>query len=383
MDLALNDEQQLIVDSAVAFLDQSSTRAQVRSVSEAGDGFDRALWQEVAAMGWCGVHLPEEAGGLGLGLVELALLQEQLGRHLACIPFFDSVVLAASLLRTLPGSAQTQNLLGGIASGEQVLALAMAHPDVDQCLTARASANGAGWVLQGHWPGVGSAQLADALLLPAHTALGECLLFLVPADAPSLTLQPLQALDATRRAADVRATDLQLPATACLARGPDLAQAWQRASCLAAICLAAEQVGVAQACLDLSLAYTAERKQFGKAIAGFQAVKHRCAQMLVALEQARSAVYGAAAMADTEPTAAVLLLHAAQARMEATQAALFCSREAIQLHGGMGFTWEFDPHLFLRRAQLSSQRLAPVSWWCEQVAAQLLDQHHALVECLP
>jgi alkylation response protein AidB-like acyl-CoA dehydrogenase len=383
MDLALNDEQQQIVDSAVAFLDQSSTLAQVRSVSETGDGFDRALWQEVVAMGWCGVHLPEEAGGLGLGLVELALLQEQLGRHLACIPFFDSVVLAASLLRTLPGSAQTQNLLSGIASGEQLLALAMAHPDVDQCLTARASANGAGWVLQGHWPGVGSAQLADALLLPAHTALGECLLFLVPADTPGLSLQPLQALDATRRAADVRATELQLPATACLARGPDLAQAWQRAGCQAAMGLAAEQVGVAQACLDLTLAYTAERKQFGKAIAGFQAVKHRCAQMLVALEQARSAVYGAAAMADTEPTAAVLLLHAAQARMEATQAALFCSREAIQLHGGMGFTWEFDPHLFLRRAQLSSQRLAPVSWWCEQVAAQLLDEHHALEECLP
>jgi alkylation response protein AidB-like acyl-CoA dehydrogenase len=383
MDLALNDEQQQIVDSAVVFLDKSSTLAQVRSVSEAGDGFDRALWQEVAAMGWCGVHLPEEAGGLGLGLVELALLQEQLGRHLACIPFFDSVVLAASLLRTLPGSEEIQALLGRIASGEQVLALAMAHPHVDQCLTARASANGAGWVLQGHWPGVGSAQLADALLLPAHTALGECLLFLVPADAPCLRLQALQALDGTRRAADVRATDLQLPATACLARGPDLAQAWQRAGCLAAIALAAEQVGVAQACLDLSLAYTAERKQFGKAIAGFQAVKHRCAQMLVALEQARSAVYGAAAMADTEPAAAVLLLHAAQARMEATQAALFCSREAIQLHGGMGFTWEFDPHLFLRRAQLSSQRLAPVSWWCEQVAAQLLDEHHALAECLP
>ncbi|MEI8155277.1 MAG: acyl-CoA dehydrogenase [Burkholderiales bacterium] len=383
MDLALNDEQQLIVDSAVAFLDKSSTLTQVRSTSETGDGFDRALWQEVAAMGWCGVHLPEAAGGLGLGLVELALLQEQLGRHLACIPFLDSVVLAASLLRTLPGNEQTQALLGSIANGERVLALAMGHPDVDQCLTARANANGAGWVLQGHWPGVGSAQLADALLLPARTALGECLLFLVPADAPSLSLEPLQALDATRRAADVRATDLQLPATACLARGPDLAQAWQRASCLAAIALAAEQMGVAQACLDLTLAYTAQRQQFGKAIASFQAVKHRCAQMLVVLEQARSAVYGAAAMADTDPTTAVLLFHAAQARMEATQAALFCSREAIQLHGGMGFTWEFDPHLFLRRAQLSSQRLAPVSWWCEQVAAQLLDENHALAECLP
>ncbi|RFO94989.1 acyl-CoA dehydrogenase [Rhodoferax lacus] len=394
MDLALSDEQQLIVDSAVAFLASSSTLAKVRVASETGDGCDRALWQEVAAMGWCGVHLPEDAGGLGLGLVELALLQEQLGRHLACIPFFDSVALAASLLRSLPGSAQTAALLGSLASGEQMLAVAMAQPDADlqwaacasanananaipsasASASARAIANGAGWLLSGYWPAVGSAHLADVLLLPAHTALGECLLFAMPADAQGLSLQPLQAVDATRRSANVRATDVQLPATACLARGPALDQAWQRARCLGAIALAAEQVGVAQACLDLTLAYTAQRVQFGKSIAGFQAVKHRCAQMLVALEQARSAVYGAAAVADTEPAAAVLLLHAAQARMEATQAALYCSREAIQLHGGMGFTWEFDPHLFLRRAQLASQRLGPVSWWCEQVAVQLLDE---------
>lgn len=380
MDLSLSEEQQQITDSAVTFLAQASTLAQVRAASEHGDGCDPSLWQQVVEMGWCGVHLPDAAGGLGLGLVELALLQEQLGRHLACVPFFDSVALAASVLRALPVSEPTQAVLGAIASGEQRVALALAHPHLEQSLTARASANGAGWLLSGHWPGVGSASHADMLLLPAHTALGECLLFLVRADNPALNLQPLQPIDATRRHADVRATALQLPAAACLVRGASLAQAWQRGSCHAAIALAAEQVGVAQACLDLTLAYTAERMQFGKAIAGFQAVKHRCAQMLVAVEQARSAVYGAAAMADTAPSADVLLLHAAQARMESTQAALFCSREAIQLHGGMGFTWEFDPHLFLRRAQMASQRLAPVARWCEQVAAQLLDSKPALQE---
>jgi alkylation response protein AidB-like acyl-CoA dehydrogenase len=205
----------------------------------------------------------------------------------------------------------------------------------------------------------------------------------VHADAPGLRLQPLPPLDATRRHADVLATELQLPVAACLSRGIALSEAWQRAAFFAAIALAAEQVGVAQACLDLTLAYTAQRFQFGKAIASFQAVKHRCAQMLVTLEQARSAVYGAAALADTEASDDVLLRHAAQARMESTQAALYCSREAIQLHGGMGFTWVFDPHLFLRRAQLASQRLGPVSWWCEQVAAQLLDGDLEQVGAMP
>jgi alkylation response protein AidB-like acyl-CoA dehydrogenase len=130
---------------------------------------------------------------------------------------------------------------------------------------------------------------------------------------------------------------------------------------------------VAQQCLDLTLAYTQQRHQFDRPVAGFQAVKHRCAHMLVALEGARSAVYGAACMADTELDPAVLMFYAAQARVAATEAALFCSREAIQLHGGVGFTWEYDLHFYLRRAQASSQRLGPVSWWLEQVAGQLLD----------
>jgi alkylation response protein AidB-like acyl-CoA dehydrogenase len=380
MDLALSEEEQLIVDSAVAFLDSSCPLSKVRSVSESGDGFDRSLWQEMAAMGWCGVHLQEEVGGMGLGLVALVLLQEQLGRHLACVPYLNSVCMSSSLLKQLLFTEQIKNLLGQLAQGEQVLAVALSHPDVDGPLTARASASPTGWTLSGRWPSVGSAPLADALLLPAQTAAGEWLLFLVPADSLGLRVQALQALDATRRQANVSAELLQLPASACLSRGLAVPQALQRVRSLAAMALAAEQVGVAQACLDLTLAYTAQRMQFGKSIASFQAVKHRCAQMLVAVEQARSAVYGAAAMADTEPAPEVLLLYAAQARMESTHAALFCSREAIQLHGGMGFTWEVDLHLFLRRAQLASQDLGPVSWWCEQVARQLLDSDPAPLE---
>lgn len=370
MDLSLSDEQQQIADSAAIFLAEASAMPAVRAASQRADGLDPELWRGIGELGWCGVHLPEAAGGLGLGLVELALLQEQLGRRLACAPFFDSVVLAASALRGLPDSLVAQDHLQQLATGELIATLAL-----PEGATSPATARLAGtcWVLDGDWPRVGSAAMAQLLLLPAQNDAGESLLFAVPANAPGLQVRALSTLDATRRMAAVQAGAVALPEGACLGRGEWIDRLLPRVAQFGAIALAAEQVGVAQQCLDLTLAYVAQRNQFDRPIAGFQAVKHRCAQMLVLLEGARSAVYGAACTADTAPDAAVLLFHAAQARVAATEAAQFCSREAIQLHGGVGFTWEYDPHLYLRRAQASSQRLGPVSWWLEQVAAQLLD----------
>ncbi|MEP6588792.1 MAG: acyl-CoA dehydrogenase family protein [Polaromonas sp.] len=375
MDLSLSDEQQQIADSATTFLAEASAMPAVRAASQSADGLDRDLWRGIAELGWCGVHLPEEAGGLGLGLVELALLQEQLGRRLACVPFFDSVALAATALRELPDSPLAQDWLQQLAAGEAIGALALpADKASAPCGVATLNAEtDAGWTLQGDWPQVGSAAMADVLLLPAQTASGESLLFAVPADAPGLQVQPLATLDATRRMAAVQASAVALPASSCIGRGEFLDGLLARVQQLGAIALAAEQVGVAQQCLDLTLDYVAQRSQFDRAIASFQAVKHRCAQMLVALESARSAVYGAACIADTAPDAATLLLYAAQARVAASEAAQFCAREAIQLHGGVGFTWEFDPHLYFRRAQASSQRLGAPSRWLEQVAEQLLD----------
>lgn len=372
MDLSLSDEQQQIADSAITFLAEAAAMPAVRAASESADGLDRALWRAIAELGWCGVHLPEAAGGLGLGLVELVLLQEQLGRRLACGPFFDSVALAATTLRELPGSPLAQDWLQRLAAGQAMGALALPADRSSASATLTLEAD-VGWTLQGDWPRVGSAAMADVLLLPAQTASGESLLFAVPADAPGLQVQPLATLDATRRMAAVRASAVTLPASACIGRGPLLDGLLVRVRQLGAIALAAEQVGVAQQCLDLTLAYAAQRSQFDRTIASFQAVKHRCAQMLVALESARSAVYGAACIADTLPDAPTLLFHAAQARVAATEAAQFCAREAIQLHGGVGFTWEFDPHLYFRRAQASSQRLGAPPWWLEQVAAQWLD----------
>lgn len=371
MDLSLSDEQQQIADSAAIFLAEASAMPAVRAASQSAGGLDSDLWRGIAELGWCGVHLPETAGGLGLGLVELVLLQEQLGRRLACVPFFDSAALAATALRELPDSPVAQGWLQKLAAGQAIGALALPAAAAE---AASAQVAGIGWMLEGDWPLIGSAAMADVLLLPAQTALGESLLFAVPADAPGLQVQPLATLDATRRMAAVQARAVELPASSCIGRGEPLEVLLARVQQLGAIALAAEQVGVAQQCLDLTLAYAAQRSQFDRSIASFQAVKHRCAQMLVALESARSAVYGAACLADTAPDAATLLFHAAQARVAATEAAQFCAREAIQLHGGVGFTWEFDPHLYFRRAQASSQRLGPPSWWLEQVAVQLLDR---------
>lgn len=384
MELVLSEEQQHIAESADVFLAKASAMSAVRATSQGEAGLDLKLWQGVAELGWCGVSVPESEGGLGLGQVERVLLQEQLGRRLACIPFFDSAVLAASALCLASASPVARTCLERVSSGEAIMTLAL--PELTRALTAvphiaktpsplvrSFAGDRPGWILEGEWPQVGSAAMAHGLLLPAQTESGEAVLLVVPADTPGLQVQALQTLDGTRRMARVQAKAVTLDDSACIGRGDFVVDLLSHVRNLGAIALAAEQVGVAQQCLDLTLAYTMQRHQFDRPVAGFQAVKHRCAQMLVALESARSAVYGAACMADTGIDSEVLLFYAAQARVAATEAALFCSREAIQLHGGVGFTWEYDPHFYLRRAQASSQRLGPVSWWLEQVAGQLLD----------
>ncbi len=360
----LSDEQRLIADAAEDFLAEACDARAMRAAADSADGFDRGLWQRIIEMGWCSVQVPERQGGLGLGWVELALLQEQLGRRLASVPFFDSVVLAASLLRAV--GAGGASLLADVTGGASVVAVAF---DAN-CGRAQPRAGG-GWRLDGLWPHVATAGWADHLLLCARDEDETPVLFTV--SAADLAIRPLHNIDATRRSAELRADGVTLSADACLLRGAALDRALRRTHDLGAIALAAEQLGVAQQCLDLTLAYTAQRVQFGQAIAGFQAVKHRCAQMLVLIEAARSAVYGVATVADSDPDVGELAFHAAQALCAATEAAQFSVQEAIQLHGGVGFTWEYDVQLYFKRAQAGSVRLGAPSQWRERVAAQLLD----------
>ena len=376
MDLSLNEEQKMIAESAVVFLQEKSTTAQVRKVSETEGGLDRALWQEVVEMGWCGVALPEAAGGMGLGLRELTLLQEQMGYHLACVPFFDAVVALTPLWKALSQTEQGLPVVERLAQSGQICVLGMTvRGELPAAATVKVEgATGDQLVLNGQWSQVGSGAHADVFLLPATLPCGSLGLLEVSAKADGLNVQALQTIDATRSSANVTAVNVKLTGAAVLIYGDALTKLWAQTRNVAAIGLAAEQVGVAERALDLAVEYTKERQQFGKAVGSFQGVKHRAAQMLVKVETARSAVYAAAFIADTAGETTDLTYFAAQARTDATEAALFSTRESIQLHGGVGFTWEFDPHLFFRRAQASSQRLGTVEQWREQIAARLLDE---------
>lgn len=371
MDLRLNDEQKMIAESASIFLQEKSTSAQVRHVSENSGGMDRALWQEAVEMGWMGVALPENAGGMGLGWMELVLLQEKMGYHLACIPFFDAVVALNPLWQHLSLSEQGCAVVERLAQSGQVCVLGMTvHGDLQT--QASVQQKGDQLFLSGLWPQVGSGAHANVFILPATLPCGSVGLVEVGANAVGLHVETLKTMDSTRSSAQVSAHQVPVDVAQILVHGAELQTLWPRLRCLAAIGLAAEQVGVAERALDLTVDYTKERQQFGKAVAVFQGVKHRAAQMLIKIETARSAVYGAAFMADAQASDDELLMFAAQARTEATEAALFATRESIQLHGGVGFTWEFDPHLYFRRAQSASQRLGSVAQWREAVAQQIL-----------
>jgi alkylation response protein AidB-like acyl-CoA dehydrogenase len=363
MELQLTPEQQQIVESAETVLAKASAMTQVRAHTQSKAHMDNALWSARADLGWCGVHLPESVGGLDLDWVSVCLLQEQMGRRLACVPFFDTAVLSATALKSLLPHPLAEHWLTQIATEKAVASMALSWQ------TGSARIHSTGWHLDGTWPSVGSAQMAQVIVLPAQTPTGETLLFALDTHSPGLQITSLETLDTTRCLAQVQANGVNVSENQCLARGQAAEALLTRIKYLAAIGLAAEQVGVAEACLDMALAYVLERQQFGRPIASFQAIKHRCAQMLVDVESARSAVYGAACLADTLDDAAGLLVSAAQARVTATEAAQFCARENLQLHGGVGFTWEYDPHFYLRRAQASSQRLGPVSEWLESVAA--------------
>ncbi|MFM8769919.1 MAG: acyl-CoA dehydrogenase, partial [Rubrivivax sp.] len=385
-DLTPDEAQREIADAARDFLTRRATREVVRAAVEAGTGFDPALWQELAALGWCALTVPEAQGGLGLGLRELVVLEEALGAHLAPVPFLEVSALCASVLAApgLKGERWVQRLLD---EAPLVMTLALEHGhtgrpgvghEVQRLPRAHQSTAGAdGWMLEGHWPQVPAAAHAKVLLLPADSPQGLALFALEPealgvSGAENLQITPRRGIDLTQSQASVRAAGLRLPAEACLGVGAAVEAALDRARLVGALALAAEQMGLADAALAASVAYTGQRVQFGRPVAGFQAVKHRCAQMMVAVESARSAVLGAAALFD-QPGAKEAELHhaAAQARVLATEAALFCTRENLQLHGGAGYTWEVDAHLMLRRAQAAAQRFGAEGVWLEGVAQRL------------
>lgn len=403
MDLVLSEEQVMIRESAAEVLAQQSASADVRRAIEGHAGYDAALWQTVAAeLGWCGLSVPERSGGAGLGATELVLLMEQLGQRLACVPYFGTAVLAAQALARCTrdeasaseadaGSEEAVRWLARIAAGETRAALSIDHAApfeanelsslAARALTVEAHETPDGFRLSGALAAVLDGVMADLLLVPARLADGapdEIALFAVGTAHAGVTRTPLATLDATRPFAAIALNDVRVTRAACLARGAVVQQALTETVWLASLALAAEQLGGAQQCLDLTLAYTAERVQFGRAIASFQAVKHRCAEMLVAVEAARSAVMGAAAAWDAQDAAqgaptAEQYADIAVAKASANDAFRFCAQEAIQLHGGVGFTWEYDPQLYFKRAQASGALFGSTSRLLGWLARHVID----------
>ncbi len=378
MNFAFTEEQEQLRATARAFLAEHAGSEQLRRAMQSELGFDPELWKRIGSqLGWPGVAIPEAYGGLGLGFVELVALMEVMGEALLCAPFLSSVCLAGTALLQAGSEEQKRAHLPGIATGETLAALAWTEPGGEWGagdVAATARRDGADFVLEGRKRYVLDGHCASLLLVAARAegSSGEqgLDLFVVPADAPGLACRRLPTLDQTRRLAALELDAVRVPGGARLGQGKVGGgyAALERALDLAGIALAAEQVGGAQRCLDLSVDYAKGRRQFGRPIGSFQAIQHKCADMMLRVESARSAAYHAGCVA-TE--GGDLSRASALAQAYCSEAYFRCAAEALQIHGGVGFTWESDVHLYLKRARSSEVFLGDPAWHRERLARQI------------
>lgn len=388
MDFAFSDEQEMIRASAEGFLADVADCAAVRAAMVSETGYDTNLWQRLCSeMYWPAIHIPEAYGGLGLGFVELNILLEQMGRRLLCSPFFATACLATPALLLAGSEAQKERWLPAIAEGRVRGTAAWGDGGgwSAQGICVTATPEGEGYVLEGEYAQVIDGHSADLLVVAARLAgsTGEAgvSLFLVEAGQAGLERQWQPTMDQTRRLGRVRLTRLYVGPDALLG---EAGTAWPQVQTLlrlACVGLAAEQVGGAQQALDLSVAYLQERQQFGRPLASFQALKHRAADMMLQVECARSASYYAACVAQEalDPAgdaqvAAELPQAASLAKSQCSQAYFHCAAESIQLHGGVGFTWEYDPHLYFKRARASESYLGAPAWHLQQIASVIIGE---------
>lgn len=388
MEFAFTEEHLMIRDSAERFLASASDSLAVRASMSRADGYDPEVWQRIGLeLCWPALMVPERFGGMGLGFVELAILLEQSGRFLLGSPLFATACLATPALLLGDNPLVQERWLSAIAAGETTATLAFASGkgwDAPSVQTIARPAAG-GFVLDGVYTQVVDGAQADLLVVAARTPGSEgqsgISLFALDADTAGITRTTLPTLDQTRRLARIELHNVVV-SDAQLLCGPDQGWAVLHDSLqIAAAGLAAEQAGGAQQTLDLTLAYIAERRQFSRTIASFQAIKHRCADMMLQVECARSAVYYAACVVqehlDPDGDVAVareLTMATATAKIHASEAFFHCAAESIQLHGGVGFTWEYDPHLYFKRARASEQLLGTPALHRERLAAHLFGE---------
>ena len=361
----LTDEQQAIKQTAHDFLASRFKSERLREIAASDNGFDESGWKEMAELGWAGLALPEEWGGQGLGIVDLAVLFEEMGYVCAPSPLLSNTV--AGLALAFAGSdEQKERWLAPLATGELRGTPALTdagRPAEPNSFAMAAESNGDGIVLNGEKTLVMDAASADFFLVA--TADGHR--HIVESTADGVTVIPEESIDPTRRVSSVRLENVTVAPENTLPGGTeDYWPVFQRA-CVA---LAAESTGLAQRALDFSVEYAKDRQQFGRPIGAYQAVSHRCAQMLLETENSRSAVYGAAWAADAEPES--LPLAASMAKAYASDVGWRVPDAAIQVHGGIGFTWEHDLHFFLKRGRANAASFGDAKWHREQVAGKVL-----------
>jgi alkylation response protein AidB-like acyl-CoA dehydrogenase len=357
MRFAFSQEQEALRSAARDFLAAHSSPARVRQAMETELGYDPEVWRRIGQeLGWTSVIVPAEYGGAGLTFVELIALMEQMGAALLCAPFVSSICLAANALLVGGNETQKREYLPGLAAGDTTATVAYAGPNGrwdgagSGAVAARA---GGDFVLNGTKSFVLDGHSADLLVLAARQADCErpeaISLFIVPADAGGIERRRLPTMDQTRRQAEVTLRNVRVPASALIGREGDGSELLRKTLDRAAVAVSAEQVGGAQRCLDMAVEYAKARVQFGRPIGSFQAIKHKCADMLLRVESARSASYyaGWAVAAEEEELPAL----AALAKAYCSDAFFFCAAENIQIHGGVGFAWEHDAHLYFKRAK--------------------------------
>ena len=362
---AFTDEQDQFRSAVRRFLYDKSPTTEVRRLMATAEGYDPAMWRQLSAeLGLPGIHVPERYGGSGFGMVELCIVMEELGRALACAPYFSTAVLAGYAIMNAGTEAQKSSLLPDIASGARLATLAVTELNGEwdpSTIELVAEPSAGGYLLYGTKSYVVDGHLADLLIvaarLPSTAGHDGLALFTLPANAGGVERRALNSMDPTRKIARIDFHDARADLLGTVDGG---AQQLIRTLDQSAIALANEMVGGAQKLFDSALDYAKLRVQFGRTIGSFQAIKHKLADLLLDLELAKSAAYyaaQAAAVNDPEWPAIANLAKAA-----ASETYLHIATECIQIHGGIGFTWDNDTHLWFKRAKSSEVFLGQPSY---------------------
>jgi alkylation response protein AidB-like acyl-CoA dehydrogenase len=375
MALMLTEEHRMLQDAAAGFLSERAPLSALRRLRDGGNptGFDRALWQAMADMGWAGIAVPEAYGGAALGYVGLGVVLEEVGRRLVVSPLQSTAVVAATLILRAGSAAQCERLLPALADGRctATLALQEGARHATANITTTAVEDGDAYLLTGHKVLVQDVPGADLLIVAARSAGAAddrqgVSLFLVPLASDGVSVEPVMLVD-SRQAARVHLQAVRVPADCVLGAPGEGLAALEQTLDIANVGLAAELLGLSLEAYERTLAYLKERRQFGLAIGSFQALQHRAAEMFAELELARSLVRKALVAIDNDDPDLPRLAAATKAKL--CEVAERISNEAIQMHGGIGMTDEFDIGFFIKRARVAQQTFGDYHYQLDRFAA--------------